>query len=146
MSMVEPTRYRPETDRPPDGVFLSADSGASWSAFAGTVIGLLAVMNLIYGIGAVSDSTFFVGDTKFVLGSLNTWGWVLILIAVVQAVAAVGVFASWQVARWLGVGIAFINALITMITIPAYPWWSLALFVLDMLVIYGLIAHGAKEE
>jgi hypothetical protein len=146
MSMVEPTRYRPETDRPPEGVFLSADSGASWSVFAGTMIGLLAVMNLIYGIGAVSDSRFFVADAKFVLSGLNTWGWFLIVVAAVQAVAAVGVFAQWQIARWVGVGIAFINALITMITIPAYPWWSAALFVLDMLVIYGLIAHGAKEE
>ena len=43
-------------------------------------------------------------------------------------------------------GVAFVNAVVAMITIPVYPWWSLALFVLDMLVIYGLIAHGAKEE
>lgn len=30
--------------------------------------------------------------------------------------------------------------------IPAYPLWSLALFTLDILVIYGLIAHGAPSS
>ena len=144
--MVEPTRYRPESDRPPDGVFLTADSGASWFVFAGTMIGLLAVMNLIYGIAAVSDSTFFVADTKFILSGLNTWGWVLILISVVQAVTAVGIFAQWQIARWLGVGIAFLSTVVQMLIFPAYPWWALALIVVNLLVLYGLIAHGAKEE
>ena len=27
---------------------------------------------------------------------------------------------------------------------PAYPWWSLCIFTLDILAIYGLIAHGKK--
>src|SRR3954470_14355209 len=108
MSMVEPTRYRPETDRRPEGVFLSADSG-SWFVFAGTMIGLLAVMNLIYGIAALSDSTFLVGNTKLVLSGLHTWGWVLIFVSVVQAATAVGIFAEWQLARWAGVGIAFVS-------------------------------------
>src|SRR4051812_33227385 len=113
MSMVEPTRYRPESDRPPDGVFLSADTGASWLVFAGTMIGLLAVLNMIYGIAAVSDSKVFVANTKFVFSGLHTWGWLLIAISVTQAVTAIGLFAGVQVARWVGVGVAFANALIT---------------------------------
>jgi hypothetical protein len=146
MSMVEPTRYRPENDRPPEGVFLSADSGASWVVFAGTMIGLLSVLNMIYGIAAVSDSKVFVANTEFVYSGLNTWGWTLIAVSVVQAVTAVGLFAQVQIARWTGVAIAFVNAVIQTLMIPALPLWSLALFALDMLVIYGLIVHGAKEE
>jgi hypothetical protein len=144
--MTDPTRARTGQDRPPDGVFLSADSGANWVVFAGTMLGLLAVMNLIYGIAAVSNSTFFVAETKFVLSGLNTWGWALIVISVVQGLTAVGVFARVPVARWAGVAIAFINAIVQTIVLPAYPWWSLALFVLDILVIYALIVHGGKED
>jgi hypothetical protein len=29
---------------------------------------------------------------------------------------------------------------------PAYPFWALCLFTLDILVIYGLIAHGARTD
>jgi len=125
---------------------MSADSGATWVVFAGTLVGLLAVMNLIYGIAALSDSKIFVANTEFVFSGLHTWGWALIIISVIQAAVAVGIFAQVQVARWAGVAIAFINAVLQMITIPAYPWWSVALFVLDMLVIYGLIVHGGKDE
>src|SRR4051812_49041474 len=111
MSMVEPTRYRTEQDRPPDGVFLSADMGASWLVFAGTMIGLLSVMNFIYGIAAVGDSKIFVANTEFVYSGLHTWGWFLIVVSVIQVVTAVGLFAQNQIARWAGVGIAFINAI-----------------------------------
>jgi hypothetical protein len=28
--------------------------------------------------------------------------------------------------------------------IPAYPFWSLAIFSLDILAIYGLVAYGSR--
>src|SRR5262245_26784362 len=108
MSMTEPSgRFRAAQDRPGDGVFLSADSGASWVVFAGTMVGLLAVMNLIYGIAAVSDSKVFVANTEFVYSGLHTWGWFLIIVSAVQALTAIGLFAQVQLARWAGVAIAF---------------------------------------
>jgi hypothetical protein len=33
-----------------------------------------------------------------------------------------------------------------MLIMPAYPLWGICLFVLDVLVIYGLIAHGARRS
>lgn len=144
MSMTEPTRYR--TGEQPEGVFLGADSSPSWVMFSASIIGLLGVMNLIYGIAAVSDSTFFVAETKYVLGGLNTWGWVLILAGVAQLAASLAIAAQLTGARWVGVGIAAVNAIIQLLVFPAYPWWAAMLFVLDVLVIYGLIAHGARKD
>ena len=127
-----------------EGALIGAE-GAGWVLFAGTMLALLATMNFIYGIAAVSNSTFLVGDAKFVLSGLHTWGWVLILISIVQIVAAGGVWAQMAGMRWLGVAIASINAIVQMIALPAYPFWSASLFVLDVLVIYGLVAHGRKS-
>jgi hypothetical protein len=141
MSAMQPRDFG---GRPPEGVFLGADTGPSWVLFSGTLLALLAMMNFIYGIAAVSDSKFFVGEAQFVLGNLHTWGWVLIVVSIVQIVAAVGVWAQMAGMRWLGVGIAAVNAIVQMITIPAYPLWAVTLFTLDILVIYGLIAHGRK--
>jgi hypothetical protein len=59
--------------------------GEAWVLFAGTILALLAGMNLMYGIAAVSNSTFFVDDAKYVFSSLNTWGWVMIAISVMRA-------------------------------------------------------------
>jgi len=145
MSMTEPTRFRSE-QRPPDGVFLGADSSPSWLMFCASMIGLLAVMNFIYGIAAVSDSSFFVGQTEFVLGGLKTWGWALILIAVVQLLTSFGVAAQMTGVRWVGVAIMAANAIVQLLVAPAYPWWAAMLFTLDILVIYGLIVHGARKD
>ena len=113
--------------------------------FSASMIGLLAIMNLIYGIAAVSDATFFVGETEFVLGGLKSWGWVLILVSIAQGAASLAIAGQLAGARWAGVGIVAVNAVIQLLVLPAYPWWAAMLFSLDVLVIYGLIAHGARK-
>jgi len=148
MSTTEPRSARSGArgDGAPEGAFLGADNSLGWVLFAGMMIGLVGVMNLIYGIAAVGDSSFLVGNVKFVFSGLHALGWAMIVIAVVQGLASIGIMARVQFARWLGVAIAFVNALLQTIMMPAYTWWSLALFIVDMLVIYALIVHGGKQE
>jgi hypothetical protein len=80
-----------------------------------------------------------------VFSNLNTWGWILILCGLIQAGRA-GRLGTRLGVRWIGVAIASFNAVIQLLFIPAYPFWSLCLFTLDILVIYGLIAHGKRLD
>jgi len=57
-----------------------------------------------------------------------------------------GVWARVGGVRWVGVAIASGNAIIQLLFIPAYPFWSLCLFTLNILVIYGLVARGKRAE
>ncbi len=77
-----------------------------WVLFAGVMLAILGTLNLIDGIAAVGNSSFFVGEAKFVLGDLNTWGWVMIAVGVTQLLVAVGVWGRVKGVRWLGVAIA----------------------------------------
>ena len=129
-----PDAYRPD------------DTSSGWVSFAGVMLMILATINIIDGIAAVSNSTFFTANAKFVISGLNTWGWILIFCGVGQGLVALGIWARTKGVRWIGVGIAALNAIIQLLFIPAYPFWSLALFTLDILVIYGLIAHGKRVE
>ena len=52
--------------------------------FAATMLLLVGVLNIIYGIGALDDANIFKGDTRYVLDDLNTLGWVLILLGALQ--------------------------------------------------------------
>jgi hypothetical protein len=147
MSTTDPGQARPTVrqysgDQPYDNEF----AGEGWVLFASMMLLILACLNVIDGIAAVSNSSFFVNDAKYILSDLNTWGWVLIATGVVQGIAAIGVFMKVRGFRWLGVAIAGLNAVAQMMVIPAYPVWSVAMFFLDMLVIYGLIAHGARPS
>lgn len=126
--------------------YVDEDTGYGWVLFAGTMLALLATLNFIDGVAAVSNSTFFTANAKFVLSDLNTWGWVLIGISVLQLLLAFGIWARVKGLRWIGVGIASLNAVIQLMFMPAYPFWSLCLFTLDILVIYGLVAHGARMD
>ena len=62
------------------------------------------------------------------------------------ALTAVGIWLQVGVARWVGLAIASLNAIVQLLFIPAYPFWSLTLFAVDMLVIYGLVVHGARDR
>jgi uncharacterized membrane protein (DUF2068 family) len=121
------------------------DRGLGWVIFAGCMLCLVGTLNIIYGIAAISNSKFYVANTQYVFSDLKTWGWILLIVGVVQFVAAFGIWASTEWGRWVGVASAGINALVQMLFIPAYPFLSLALFATDLLVVYGLIAYGGRQ-
>jgi hypothetical protein len=148
MSTVDPGRItgRSEPYAPSARDYPEASAGYGWVLFAGTMLALLATLNFIEGVAAVSNSKFFVANAQFVISNLNTWGWVLICISAIQLLVAVGVWAQVKSIRWIGVAIAGLNAIALLLMMPAYPFWSLALFTIDILVIYGLIAYGARPH
>ena len=61
-------------------------------------------------------------------------------------VAAVGVLATDQVARWFAVAVIGLNAIDQMFFIPAYPFWSLIIIAMDVVALYGLCAYGSREN
>jgi hypothetical protein len=120
------------------------DHGYGWVAFAGTLLLIVGTLNFIEGIAAVSNSHFFVANTHYIAGDLNTWGWVVLCIGVAQWLIGVGVFVKNQFARWTGAVILGANSIVQLLMIPGYPFWSLSIFTLDILAIYGLIAYGKR--
>jgi hypothetical protein len=145
MSTVEPRDTAPSNEPAYAYEYAEEARGDGWVLFAGVILAMLATLNLIDGIAAVSNSTFFTNNAKYVLSGLNTWGWVLICVSVVQGLTALGVWMRVKGVRWVGVAIAAINAIVQLLVIDAYPFWSLAMFSLDILVIYALVAYGAKR-
>jgi len=130
----------------PDQTAYDRNPGESWITFAGILIVVLAVVNVIWGIAAISKSAFFVGDTKLIFDNIKTWGWIMLLVGLVQFLVGLGVFSRNQGARWAGVGIASLNLIAAMSSISAYPFWALVVIGLDILVIYGLAAYGSRLE
>jgi hypothetical protein len=128
-------------DRPAS---IEHERASGWISFAGIMLLLASVMNMIDGIAAISTSRFYVADARYIISDLNTWGWVILGLGVLQMVAALGVFAGNQAARWTGVALASLNAIAQLMFIPAYPFWSLSIFAIDVLVIYGLSAYGGR--
>lgn len=119
--------------------------GQGWMTFAGVMLMIAGVINVIGGIAAIDDANFYVGNAHYVFSDLNTWGWVILLTGGVQVLSALGIWARNQFARWLGVAFASLNAVGMLLFFPAFPLWCLAIFAVDILIIYGLIAYGGRE-
>ncbi len=135
----------PASARPfDDGTYEDRSRGTGWVAFAGVMILVLGTLNVIYGIAAIDNSSFYVNDAKYIFSDLNTYGWIVLCIGVVQVLVGFGIFARVGIARWTGVLIAALNCIAQLLFIPAYPLASLAVIAIDVLIIYGLIAHGHK--
>jgi hypothetical protein len=122
------------------------DSGSSWVMFAGIMLTLLGILNIVYGIAAIDKSTFFAANAKYVITDLKTWGWIVLIIGGVQFLAAFGIWAGSEWGRWVGIISAGVNALVQMFFISGQPLLSVSLFAVDILVIYGLVAYGGHKS
>ena len=125
--------------------YAESERGDGWVLFAGFMLLMLGTVNLIQGIAAVSNSKFYVANAQFVVSDLNTLGWVLIVLGSVQLLASFGIWARTKGVRWFGIAVASLNAIAQLVFMSSYPFWSLTMFTLDILVIYGLAAYGAKR-
>ena len=121
--------------------------GAGRVVFAATMLLLLGVLNVIYGIGALDDANYFVNDTRFVLDNLNTLGWVLIILGVIQLTGGFSLIAGGTYGRVIGIIGGTLGAFGALLSIGgANPWWSLALFALCVYVVHGIMVYGEDER
>ncbi len=109
-----------------------------WWMFAGMLLGIGGVLNIIYGIAAIGDSRFFTENATYILSGLNTWGWIALLIGVLQLFAAFSLMSGGGFGRWIGIAAASLSAIAALLSIPAYPFWSLCIFALAVIVLYQL--------
>jgi hypothetical protein len=116
---------------------------SGWWVFAGALLLIAGVLNVIYGIAAIGDSKFFAQNVEFIISSLNTWGWVILIIGVLELVAAFSLFSGGEFGRWFGIFVGSLNAIGALLSIPAYPFWSLAIFALSIIIVYKL-AEGPE--
>ena len=139
-------RATPESSQASPGyeTYYEDDRADGWVTFAGVLVLLLGTINFIDGIAAISRAHFYVGNAHYVFGDLRTWGWVALCIGVAQWAVGLGIFVKNQFARWVGVAILSLNAIAQLLMMPAYPFWSLCIFAIDIVAIYGLIAHGKR--
>jgi hypothetical protein len=117
---------------------------SGWVTFAGVMLLIVGILNVIYGIAAIGDSKFFVAGAKYILSNLNTWGWITLIIGVLQLFAAFSLWSGGLYGRIVGIGVSSLSALAALLSIPAYPFWSLAIFALDVVIIYQIALRGTE--
>jgi hypothetical protein len=119
--------------------------GAGWILFAGVMLTLAGILNVIWGIAAIDGSSFFTDEGRYVLfDGLNTWGWFFLIVGILQLVAAFSIWNGGAYGQVFGIFSAGLNTIILLFTVNAFPFAAFMLFIVDILVIYGLVAYGGR--
>ena len=132
-------------DLPELDVAQPAPAGAGWLLFSAIMLGFAGVWAFIEGILALSSSKVFVANATYVFSDLRTWGWIMAALGVLAVVAAFAVLAGSELARWFGIAVAGLYGLGQLLFLHASPWWSMAMFAVSVLVVYGLAAFGGSR-
>src|SRR3954454_18969597 len=120
--------------------------GTGRMVFAATLLLIVGMLNVIYGIGALDDANIFVDDRRFILSDLNTLGWVLIILGVIQLGGGFSLIAGNTYGRVIGIVGGSLGAIGALLSIGgAYPWWSLAVFALCVYIVHGIIVYGQDQ-
>jgi hypothetical protein len=122
--------------------------GVGSALFVGILLMVAGILNIIYGIAAVGNSSFYTAETHYVFSSLHTWGWITIILGVIQLTAAFSLFAGGIYGRVIGLVAATIGAVGALLDIgdSGHPWWSLGIFAICLVCIHGLIVLGEPEN
>lgn len=121
--------------------------GAGSAVFAAILLVVAGTLNIIYGFGALDDANVFVNDTRLIFDNLNTLGWVLIILGVIQLTAGFSLFGGGTYGRVIGIAAATLGAIGALLAVGgAYPFWSLGIFAICVIVIHGLIVLGEPER
>jgi hypothetical protein len=116
--------------------------GTGRAVFVAVLLLIAGTLNIIYGIGAVGNAHFF-ANTQYLFSSLHTWGWITIIVGIIQLTAGFSLFAGDGYGRVIGIFAASIGALESLLSIGGtHPWWSLAIFALCVYMLHGLIVFG----
>ena len=139
-----------EQTRSQHGAATTAGTTREPSAFAAGVSVLAAVLmmvvggfNAIQGLVALFQDDFYVALPNYLLEvDVTAWGWVHLVVGVLVVVAGIAVLSGRVWARTVGVVLAVVSALVNFAFLPYYPFWSMTVIALDVVVIWALTAHG----
>jgi hypothetical protein len=111
-----------------------------WVVFAGTVLVAIGIVQVCYGIAALSRP----GASRIL--DFSNVGWTSLAFGLILAAAGLGAMRGWLWARMVAIVLAALSVLANLAFFPTYPIWSTLIIALDVAVIYALALHGRAAK
>jgi hypothetical protein len=141
------TQATPGRDDP--GYSMWVEEGfAGWSWFAGGLMGLVGIFQVITGIVALAGTGYYTVPSRELVidAGYTTWGWVHLVLGVVLLVTGGGVAFGNTVARVAGVALAGLSAVVNLIFLTAAPFAATLIIALDVFLIFAITVHGGESK
>ena len=115
--------------------------GRNWAVFVAALFFTLGCFNVIYAIAAYTQDDYFVAD-ELLFGDLSMWGTVYLIVGLVQLLTGFLVWRGSVMGQILGILLALVNSFQVLLSVGAYPVWSIVILVFNGVVIYALTVYG----
>lgn len=127
---------------------MGAAGGTGWTVYAGAVMIVLGVLQLIWGITSVVNNGFFIVTASGLAVAFNymAWGWIHVALAVLLVCTGLAILAGQSWARYAGIVLAALAVFANFLTLAAFPIWSIVMIAVDLIAIYALAVHGRDME
>jgi hypothetical protein len=127
----------------------SGERPTGWAAylvFAGVMLGLIGLFQLMIGLTALFNDDILVVTSDRLLISVDytVWGWAHVLLGLLAIVTAFLLVRGHPVGRMAGIAIAVVSAVANLGFLSAHPVWAVAVIAFDVLVIYAITVHGGE--
>ncbi|MGP4051891.1 DUF7144 family membrane protein [Streptomyces sp. 2A115] len=107
--------------------------------FAAVMLFISGVLGIFRGIMGIAEDDVFVTTPNYVFKfDLTSWGWIHLILGAVAVLVSIGLFSATVWARVLGVGIAGLLLIVSFLSMPYYPVWSITLIALYSFIIWAL--------
>jgi uncharacterized membrane protein len=134
-------------DEPTGTTSTTTTRWAGWLVFGGVIMVMVGLFNVIVGLVSLVNDRYYVPTSQgLLILDLTGWGWVHFIVGILIALTGGALLSGATWARIVAVLLVGFNALTHLLFISAYPAWSTIVIILDVLVIWAIVAHGNEKE
>ena len=121
-------------------------TATGFTYLAATLMVLGGLLSFFTGLEAVRRGSFYLVTNNYLYNiNISNWGWIHIGIGAAVFLAGLALFARQTWARWVGVFLALVSAVMNFLFIPHYPLWAILVIALDIVIIWALTAGQRRE-
>ncbi|MFC9430320.1 hypothetical protein [Streptomyces sp. NPDC056987] len=124
------------------GTGAHAERKAAWavggSFFAGVLLLVVGVTDILQGIAAVRRNAFLNSAGYTYSFNLTSWGWIHVALGIVLCLVGLAILARARWARYAGIGLASLNLISQFMYLPHQPVWAIVGMALSAFIIWAL--------
>ncbi|MGW0037439.1 DUF7144 family membrane protein [Gordonia sp. NPDC003376] len=106
---------------------------------AATLLLVAGLLGLLQGISAVAKDDLIVVGPQYVYNlDVTSWGWIHIVVGIIAILVAIGMYTGATWARVIAIIIASLSLILNFLWLPYYPWWSIIIIAVDIIVIWAV--------
>jgi hypothetical protein len=117
------------------------------SGFAGTMLVMVALFQILLGIAAIAKDTVYLDGVDYVYQlDVTSWGWIHTGVGAVALVTGIGVLAARPWAYLAGIVLATLSSIANFAFLPYFPLWSGIVIAFNVVVIWALCTLLAQDN